>query len=190
MSDDAIRSMHVAASPARSGLDGPPGPHEEVVAIFDQMRDRLLRYLVSLRLPEQDGEEITQEAFLALFRHLERGRPQHNLRGWIFQVTHNLALKRREQNRRNRESLIELGATRPDASRLRLNPEDQLLDNQRRARLFAAWQALPDPDRHLLALRAEGLTYREIAEVLKISLGSVSASLGRSLARFTRAGQR
>jgi len=190
MSDDALRSTHPPASPARSAQARPAGPHDEIVAIFDQMRDRLLRYLLSLRLPVQDGEEITQEAFLALFRHLQRGRPQHNLRGWIFQVTHNLALKRRQQDRRNRESLVEFGAARPDASRLPLNPEDQLLNNQRRTRLFAAWQALPDQDRRLLALRAEGLTYREIAEVLNISLGSVAASLGRSLARFTRAGQR
>jgi DNA-directed RNA polymerase specialized sigma24 family protein len=89
------------------------------VALFDQMRDRLLRYLLSLRLPVQDGEEITQEAFLALFGHLQRGRPRHTLRGWIFQVTHNLALKRRDQDRRKRESSIELGGGQ-DRSRTRV----------------------------------------------------------------------
>ena len=70
------------------------------------------------------------------------------------------------------------------------NPEDQLAKNQRQVRLLAVLQALPEQDRRCLALRAEGLTYREIAQVLDMSLGSVSLSLGRSLARFARADQR
>ena len=48
-------------------------------------------------------------------------------------------------------------------------------------------EALPEQDQRCLILRAEGLKYREIAEILGISLGSVSMSLARSLARMTRA---
>jgi RNA polymerase sigma-70 factor, ECF subfamily len=59
------------------------------------------------------------------------------------------------------------------------DPEEQFSRNQR--------FAVPEQDRRCLALRAEGLTYREIAEVLNISLGAVGGSLGRSLARFARA---
>jgi RNA polymerase sigma-70 factor (ECF subfamily) len=156
----------------------------EVVTLFDQLRDRLLRYLLSLGLATPDGEEIIQEVFLALFRHLQRGKPRHNLRAWLFQVAHNLALK--ERSRQNR---LEYGEAPPlvDAG---LNPEDQLAQNQRHVRLQAVLQALPEQDRRCLALRAEGLTYREIAQVLDVSLGTVSISLARSLARFVRAEQR
>ena len=69
------------------------------------------------------------------------------------------------------------------------SPEDQAASSQRRQRVLAVVRALPEQDRRCLILRAEGLRYREIAEVLDISLGAVSLSLERSLTRLTRAAQ-
>jgi RNA polymerase sigma-70 factor (ECF subfamily) len=57
-------------------------------------------------------------------------------------------------------------------------------------RLRAVVRALPEQDRKCLFLRAEGLRYREISEILDISLGAVSLSLARSLARIARAAER
>jgi RNA polymerase sigma-70 factor (ECF subfamily) len=48
---------------------------------------------------------------------------------------------------------------------------------------------LPEQDRRCLILRAEGLRYREIAEVLHISLGAVALSLERCLTRLARVAQ-
>jgi RNA polymerase sigma-70 factor, ECF subfamily len=70
------------------------------------------------------------------------------------------------------------------------NPEDQLVRNQSQARLQSVLRALPEQDRRCLSLRAEGLTYREIGQVLDMSLGAVALSLGRSLARFARVEER
>jgi RNA polymerase sigma-70 factor (ECF subfamily) len=70
------------------------------------------------------------------------------------------------------------------------NPEQQLSFGERQSRLLAVVTSLPETDRSCLSLRAEGLRYREIASVLGISLGSVSISLKRSLARLMRAGGR
>ena len=70
------------------------------------------------------------------------------------------------------------------------SPEEEVSAAQRRHRLLAVVQALPDNDQSCLRLRAEGLRYREIATVLGISLGAVSISLTRSLARLTRADRR
>jgi RNA polymerase sigma-70 factor, ECF subfamily len=183
-----------STAPSRSCTDtSKPSPlEEEVVSLFDQMQDRLLRYLFSIGLPTPDGEEIVQEVFLALFQHLQRGKPRHNLRAWVFRVTHNLALKRRNLSQRNRQTLLQYGGTSAENFFLdhAPNPEDQLTRNQRQARLLAVLHALPEQDRQCLALRAEGLTYREIARVLDMSLGSVALSLGRSLARFARADKR
>ncbi len=158
----------------------------EVVGIFNEYRDRLLRYLLGFGLSVADGEEVVQEVFLALFRHLRSGKSRRNLRAWIFQVGHNLGLKKRGVTRRNQESTI------PFAGQDLLidnapNPEDRLSGKQRYARLFSVLQALPEQDRRCLFLRAEGLTYREIAHVLGVSLGAVPLSLARSLARLHRA---
>ena len=157
---------------------------EEVVGLFDVMREPLLRYLVTLGLPVADGEEIVQEVFLSLFQHLRRGGGRSNLRGWVFRVAHNLGLKRR--TRVPRASTVEcewLSDPAPD-------PEQQFFRSESDRRVRAVFIALPEQDQRCLMLRAEGLRYREIAKTLAMSLGAVSISLARSLARIARAVER
>src|SRR6185369_6025136 len=129
---------------------------EEVTQLFEQLRDPLFRYLLSFGLSVQDGEEIIQEVFLALFQHLKNGKPRDNLRGWVFRVGHNLALKVRQRHG-GRSSQAEDRAI--DGSP---DPEQQALYNQRQQRMSAVIRALPRQDRACLALRAEGIRYREI----------------------------
>ncbi len=162
---------------------------EAVVDLFDQFRDPLLRYLSNFGLALPDGEEIVQDVFLLLYRHLQREKSRENLRGWLFRVAHNLALKRRYRTRREFEMRTEACALEP-AVDPNPNPETQLATSQHQERLLAVIEALPEHDRRCLFLRAEGLRYREIARILDISLGAVSGSLARSLARIARAAER
>jgi len=156
----------------------------EVIRVFDELRDPTLRYVLSFGLNMQDGEEVTQEVFLALLRHLQLGKPRDNLRGWVFRVAHNLALKRRQANQR----VLELSESNWASAENRLdpawNPEERISASQKRKQLLSIFRALPEKDQWCLRLRAEGLRYREIAAVLEISLGAVSISLARSLARM------
>jgi RNA polymerase sigma-70 factor (ECF subfamily) len=159
----------------------------EVMALFEQFRNPLLRYTLSFGIPLQDAEEIIQEVFLALLRHLQLRRSRTNLRGWIFRVAHNLALKQRYANQKLLDRMANDDTALAGHADPSPNPEEQLSTAQRRGRLLAVFRALPVGDQGCLRLRAEGLRYREIASVLGISLGAVSISLTRSLARLIRA---
>ena len=170
-----------------AALTAVPGAIEaEVVALFDQYRDSLLRYVVSLGISVHDGEDVIQEVFLSLFRHLRLGRSRENLRGWVFRVAHNLALKHRHRAQRQQAK------SAPDEDALArqvdptADPEVQFESNQRQKQLLLVVAALSERDQSCLRLRAEGLRYREIAKVLGMSLGAVSNSLGRSLERLAR----
>jgi RNA polymerase sigma-70 factor, ECF subfamily len=160
----------------------------EVISLFDQLQERLFGYVLSFGLMVHDAEDVVQETFLSLFRHLQLGRSRSNLRGWVFRVGHNLALKRRvaSQAAGNSVAYDTIAAVHSDPGP---SVEEQFAFNQRQKRLLAVLEALPEQDQRCLCLRAEGLKYREIAEILDISLGSVSASLARSLARLTRSDQ-
>jgi RNA polymerase sigma-70 factor, ECF subfamily len=163
----------------------------EILALFDRLRDRLLSYVLRFTpLTVEDGEEVVQEAFLALFHHLQRGRSRENLSGWLFRVVHNLGLKRLQASRRESQRVVTLTSaveeTTVDPS---LNPEDELARDETQRRLLAVVKALTEQDQRCLALRAEGLRYREIADVLGMSLGAVANSLQRSLERIARAAQ-
>jgi RNA polymerase sigma-70 factor (ECF subfamily) len=194
MADQPPESALSLALPESIGASRCPKPatlEEEVAGLFERLRDRLLRYLLSFGLPVQDGEEVIQEVFLSLFLHLQRGRPRDNLRGWVFRVAHNLALKRRTQSNGAFSNPACVAGSADDLlADPAPNAEDQMARSQQQQRLWAALRALPEQDRRCLALRAEGLSYREIAEVLGISLGTVSNLLGRSLARLERAAER
>lgn len=158
----------------------------EVIALFDGYRDRLLAFVTAFSLTGHDAEEVVQEVFLSLFRHLIAGKPRGNLRGWIFRVAHNLALKQRYANQRRLkwiepEESLEASLYDPSPT-----PEEHAVSAQQRQRILSVMRALPEQDRLCFQLRAEGLRYREIAHVLGISLGSVALSLTRSIARLMR----
>jgi len=160
---------------------------QETLEFFVQFRRPVLRYVCGLGVTVHDGEEIAQEVFLALFRHLCCGQSRRNLRAWVFRVAHNLALKQRyaDQKARGRTAGGEFSMeTRIDPE---MDPEERMVYLQRRFRLLAVVSALPEKDQCCLRLRAEGLRYREIARALNISLGAVSISLTRSLARLQSA---
>jgi RNA polymerase sigma-70 factor, ECF subfamily len=169
----AVRAVAALSSPR-------PDLESEVISLFDQLRNPLLRYVLSIGVRVQEAEEIVQDVFLSLYRHVRIGRSRSNLRGWVFRVAHNLALKQRESSRRHFG-----GAARADSAALDRrcdpapDPEEQLFRSERRKRLLAVLRALPEQDQACLYLRAEGLRYRAIAEVLDMSLGSVSISLTR-----------
>jgi RNA polymerase sigma-70 factor, ECF subfamily len=183
-SSDFVLSWPLAAETDRRTA---PLPEVEVVELFDELRDRLLRYLLALGLSAHDGEEIIQESFLVLFQHLQRGKPRENLRGWVFRVVRNLALKQRAANQLKLRRTVPIDETMPKEHRdPGLNPEEHLQSKQRQMRLLAVVQALSEQDQSCLYLRAEGLRYREIAQALGISLGSVAASMARSLAKLGR----
>ena len=152
--------------------------------LFELYRTPLFRYMISLGLGQHDAEEVIQEVFLALFRHLKAGKPRDNLRGWVFRTGHNLALKLRTRvHGRMTDSdpqVFEL-CIDPDP-----NPEQRLAAKQQQALLSAVFRALPERERACLALRAEGFRYREIAEIQGMSLGSVASVLARALGKLAK----
>ena len=165
----------------RSGWDA----EALVIRLFDQLQARIFRYVMACGLSFHDAEDIVQETFLSLFRHLERGRPQANLNGWLFRVAHNLALKRRSSNQCVERTHADQHTLARQVS-VGPNAEEHVSFLQTQQRQRAVFEALADQDQRCLILRAEGLKYREIAKVLGISLGGVSSSISRSLARIGR----
>jgi RNA polymerase sigma-70 factor (ECF subfamily) len=166
----------------------PPDAEAEVLALFDECGAPLLRYVGTFGVNARDTEDVVQDVFLSLFRHVQLGRPRTNLRGWLFRVAHNLALKHRLRTRR-REAIevadADVSTAGHDASAP--NQEQELVSRERQRRLLAVFHALPERDRRCLSLRAEGLRYREIADTLGMSLGGVAKSLSRSMTRMVNA---
>jgi RNA polymerase sigma-70 factor (ECF subfamily) len=190
MATDAPKSLTgFSFAGTGSAAARPSRLEDEVVAMFDQLRAPVLRYLLSFGIAVADAEEITQEVFLALFQHLRQNKSRANLQGWVFKVAHNSALTHRLRARRESDRFSYVPEILARTEDRNPDPEESAASGQRQQKLLAVVRALPEQDQCCLSLRAEGLRYREIAEVLGISLGSVAASLEKSLSRLARAEQ-
>lgn len=183
----AAVSVQLKVSPA-----APVSTEQRVVETFDRMYPKLLRYTLRLTsLPAHDSEEVVQDAFLALHCHLKSGKPLSNLDAWMFQVTHNLGLRRASNTRRETRRSVRIeGAGEEIAPDPRPTPESAFAERAARSGVASALAALPPLDRQCLALRSEGLRYREIAGILGMSLGAVAKSLEKSFDRVARVTRR
>jgi RNA polymerase sigma-70 factor (ECF subfamily) len=179
----------MSASGSESQTAGRPR-HEGILALFDELRPPVLRYLLNRRLPMHRAEEIVQEVFLELFRQERKGRAIDQPRAWVFGVAHNLAMREHRSMRQENPRITPLEAE-PAESRmladLRPTPEAALVESQRDQRLHEALAQLSDTDRQCLDLRAEGLSYREIAEVLGSATSTIGDQVRRAIAMLRRA---
>ena len=66
---------------------------DQVSRLFEEARDDVYRYLLTLGLYPPQAQEATQEVFLRLYVTLRKGEEIQNPRAWIFRVAHNLGLK-------------------------------------------------------------------------------------------------
>jgi RNA polymerase sigma-70 factor (ECF subfamily) len=159
---------------------------EEALRWFDELRDPLRRYLMCAGAGPADADEAVQESFLRLYQHLKKSGDLSNLRGWVFQVARNYVRDQRKSARHRRTVPLDDAMEREGRfADPRGSPEHCALGGERTRRLRAAIEKLPAEQRECMLLRASGLRYREIAEVLGINISSAGALVRRAVARLS-----
>ena len=153
----------------------------EATTLYRELRKPLLRYLVCLGLSSDEAQDVVQDAFLILHRHLASGGSQENIRGWLFRVAHNQA--RNRQNRYDRNFGAATDAEMEAASH-EATPERAVLEKEKFRRLRNAVRLLTEPERACLLLRAGGLRYREIGEILEIATSTVGDTVERAIQKL------
>jgi RNA polymerase sigma-70 factor, ECF subfamily len=154
-------------------------PSHAAQELFRQHGAAVYRFAVVLLRHPQDAEDVVQETFLKLLRHLGTDGSRENIRAWLFTVAAHASRDR--QRRRSRWI-----PWAPDHEAIVAPP--RLPDEDGRTRMLReALQRLSRRDRLLLALRAQEFTYREIAAAAGIRLSSVGRLLARAVARCEQA---
>ena len=155
---------------------------DQVAQLFQEARDDVYRYLLSLGLYPQEAQEAAQEVFLRLYVTMKKGEDIQSPRAWIFRVAHNLGLKlRAKQNQAPFDPEMELKLVAPE-----MNPEQNVLDREQKVRFHQAIQRLSEQQRRCLFLRLEGLRYPEIGAVLGISTSAVGEFLRRAIVKLKK----
>jgi RNA polymerase sigma-70 factor (ECF subfamily) len=167
--------------------------------VFRQLFERFyrpLRCFFSKRgWPREECEDLVQETFLRVHRKLAEFRGDSQLATWVFQIAANIyrnALRDRSAQKRDGQeiSLDPPGGSESLGLGDLLESEepsvlDHLLDEEKREKLRQAIGCLPPQMRRCVELRVvAGLKYREIADVLRISIETVKAHLFQARQRL------
>ena len=160
---------------------------QKVTGYFEQWRDPVYRYVVAAFGNSAQAEDVTQEAFLQLYRCLHAGQSIGNARAWVFRVAHNLAVNQIKSQQfitpLDDETWAEIRRLYLDTSP---TPEQKLLQREKFDRLRIAVESLTAPERQCLHLRTKGFRYREIATILDTSTTTVAETLYRVIEKLAK----
>jgi RNA polymerase sigma factor (sigma-70 family) len=131
---------------------------------------------------DQDADDVVQEAFLRAFRFLD-GMHGESARAWLLKIVRNTAMSWLQDGRAS-SATREFDETRHGQAHTD-GPETQLARKDTREQVNAALMKLPVEFREVLVLREmEDLSYREIAEIAAIPIGTVMSRLSRARRDF------
>jgi RNA polymerase sigma-70 factor (ECF subfamily) len=156
---------------------------DRVSRLFEESREDVYRYLLTLGLHPPQAQEAAQEVFLRLYATLKKGEEIENPRAWVFRVAHNYGLKVREKQVAEEpfDPVLEARIQAPGE-----NPETDLLERERMLRFHHAVEGLSEQQKRCLFLRMEGLRYPEIGSALGISASAVGEFLRRAMVRLKK----
>ena len=174
--DSNARDAELAAR----AVDGDVRALDELIDLHES---RVLRVLRLMGVPAQEREDVAQEVFLRVFRHLRGFRRNRSFQSWLYKICVNAAYDHRGRvGRRAEEPMADgfegpaapltRGGESPEAHHLRITLERALVD-------------LTDRERAVFILRNfEGLETREIARTLGITSITVRRHLSRAESRL------
>ena len=129
-----------------------------------------------------DAEDLVQDAYLQALKAADRFTPGTNLRAWLRTILNNLAKNRRRDASRARVHANEYEVARAAATSgsVHVTPEQQLLSSVVAPRLRDALEGMPKALRDAVWLcDVEELTYAEIAQRMRIPIGTVMSRISR-----------
>lgn len=163
------------------------GSREALRELVERYWSPLVTYAAGVVSSADEAEDVVQEAFVRVWRFRTGWQPSGTVAAYLYRITRNLALNSirdvRSQRRREERGGLDLveAAVEPSAS-------DHLEEASLRSAVEAAIAKLPERRREIFVLsRFHGMSHREIADAMGISLPTVSNQMTSALAQLREA---
>ncbi|MBI4875956.1 MAG: sigma-70 family RNA polymerase sigma factor [Acidobacteria bacterium] len=156
------------------------GAPELLDPLLRRHRNSLIHFLYRMVQNSAVAEELAQDVFLRVYRARDSYQPSAHFTTWLYRIAQNRAINWVRDNRhhRNAKSLDQLLVPRASSW---ATPEQELLRSEKRQRVRAAVEALPERQRVAVLLhKYSELDYVQIAQVLGCSVSAVKALVNRA----------
>jgi RNA polymerase sigma-70 factor (ECF subfamily) len=172
-------------------LDGNKRAFGELV---ERYQNRLLNFIYRTTGDRERAEDLVQETFIRVYRHLHRFDQSKKFSTWIYTISSNLAKNELRNRSRNPLVLFQTLMKNRQADERPLEwedntyrPDDLFRKRHLKSQVDAAVDQLPEHHRTVFILREmEGKTYEEIAEITATNLGTVKSRLNRARNNFAQ----
>lgn len=162
--------------------------------LVERYQRRLLNFVYRTIGDRERGEDLVQEVFIRVHRHLHRFDQSRKFSTWIYTIASNLAKNELRNRSRNPLVLFQTIKKNWDADHRPLQfedvqskPDDLFRKRHLKEQVDWAVAQLPEHHRMVFVLRElEGKTYEEIADITDCNLGTVKSRLNRARARFAQ----
>jgi RNA polymerase sigma-70 factor, ECF subfamily len=164
------------------------GPRKDFEAIALPHLDSLYGAACRLTRNPRDAEDLVQDTLLRAYRFWETFEKDSNCKAWLFKILTNTFINKYQKNKRRREvhtaaaaeQQVTDGVLVHESSLSARSPEHMLLDRTIGEPVLRALENLPADFRLAVVLcDLEGLSYKEIAEVMDCPIGTVMSRLYR-----------
>jgi RNA polymerase sigma-70 factor (ECF subfamily) len=187
-----IRSRHPSLDGARVDLDDRQlvdearrGRHTAFRTLVERYQHKVYAMALSMVRDPDQARDATQDAFVKAYEHLGDFQGDSSFYTWLYRIAMNLCIDRARRQKRFAQVEFDeaVGHEADDAyaiapRRLGFDPAQALADREIRERVLAALERLSENHRTVLVLReVEGLAYKEIADVMGCSIGTVMSRL-------------
>ena len=156
--------------------------HAAFSRLWDKERERVWRLIVALSGSRDEADDLTQEVGLRALEGFGRFRGLSSYSTWLHRIAVNVVLRHRERRRESFPLNLETETHTTDAG-----PERRAVQSDTLSRTQSAIERLPDELRTPLVLLAwEELSYKEIAALLEIPIGTVMSRLHTARQRLRK----
>jgi RNA polymerase sigma-70 factor (ECF subfamily) len=160
------------------------GDAEALRAIVERYQDRIFSLIYGIVRDRHEVEDVAQEVFLKVYTRIQAFDERSKFYTWLYRVAANAAKDHVKKRSRRPAVALEEDDVIPSTGD---NPVGHAAAAETRRLVREAIAALPLRYREVLTLRElDGLSYNEIAGVLKISIGTVESRLHRARAKLKR----
>ena len=149
--------------------------------LFSRYYERLVWHAMSILRDPEEAHDVVQEVFIKSMRESRLYDEDFKVQAWLYRVTRNLCFNL-VRDRRRRGNIL---AAAPREESIASNQLELVFGTQRKEEILEAIEQLSEDHRVILMLRYyEDLSYQEIADRLRIKMGTVMSRLSRARDRL------